>query len=158
MHPNEQLIRKFYEAFQALDWETMQLCYAENIHFSDPVFTDLYGEEVVAMWHMLCKRAKDFDLKFSDIGADETHGSARWEATYTFSQTGRRVHNVIYAEFQFSNGLISRHSDHFSFWRWSAMALGPVGTVLGWSGYLRRKVQHKGLVGLKMFIRRYHSK
>jgi len=158
MQPNEQLIHDFYNAFQKLDWQTMQQCYAENIHFSDVVFGDLKGDDVSAMWHMLCDRAKDFELSFSDVQADDSHGSARWEASYTFSQTGRKVQNVIFAEFQFAEGKIVRHSDHFSFWRWSRMALGPMGVLLGWSGFLKRKVQQQALVGLKLFKRRHHSK
>lgn len=158
MHPNEQIINNFYSAFQKLDWQAMQSCYTENIHFSDPVFNDLNGEQVGAMWHMLCNRAKDFELNFTDIKADDTHGSARWLASYTFSQTGRRVNNVIFAEFQFSDGKISRHSDHFSFWKWSQMALGPIGLVLGWSSFLKNKVHQQGLSGLNSFIERVHSK
>jgi len=158
MNKNEQLINDFYSAFQKLDWQTMQLSYAENIHFSDPVFGDLKGEAAAVMWQMLCSRAKDFELTFSDVFADEKQGSARWEATYTFSQTGRKVHNVIFAQFQFADGKILRHSDHFSFWRWSQMALGSAGVLLGWSGYLKRKVQQQALSGLKLFMRRHHSK
>jgi ketosteroid isomerase-like protein len=158
MHPNEQIIQNFYTAFQQLDWQAMQQCYAQEIHFSDPAFSDLKGDDAAAMWHMLCTRAKDFELEFSDIKADDSHGSARWEAKYTFSKTGRKVHNVIFAEFQFADGKIVRHSDHFSFWRWSQMALGPAGLLLGWSGYLRRKVQQQALSGLKLFIRRQQSK
>jgi len=158
MHANEQLIYNFYSAFQKLDWQTMQSCYAEGIHFSDPVFSDLNGEQVGAMWHMLCKKAGDFELSFTNIKADDTQGIARWEASYTFSQTGRRVNNVIFAEFQFSEGKIIRHSDHFNFWKWSRMALGPIGMVLGWSSFLKNKVQQQGLSGLNLFIKRIHSK
>ena len=158
MHPNVQLIHDFYSAFQKLDWQTMQSCYAIDIHFSDPVFNDLKGEEVGAMWHMLCKKAQDFELSFSNVKADDARGSASWQATYTFSQTGRRVKNVTFAEFQFSQGKVIRHSDHFSFWKWSRMALGPVGIAFGWSSFLKNKVQQQGLSGLNLFIKRYHSK
>ncbi len=157
MHANEQLIDDFYSAFQKLDWQTMQQCYSTDIAFSDPVFNQLKGKEAAAMWHMLCSRAKDFELSFSDIQANDTHGSCCWKASYTFSKTGRKVHNVIFAEFQFADGKIVRHSDHFSFWRWSRMALGPVGILLGWSGYLKRKVQQQAVGGLKLFMRRHYS-
>ena len=154
MNKNEQVIHDFYNGFKQLDWQLMSTCYHADITFSDPVFTDLQGEEVSGMWRMLCAKAKDFELSFDQVKADETHGSACWQATYTFSKTGRKVHNVIFAEFQFSEGKIIRHSDHFSFWRWSTMALGPVGILLGWSGYLRRKVQLQALQGLKSFLKR----
>ncbi len=158
MHPNEQIINDFYTAFQQLDWQAMQDCYVGDIHFSDSVFNDLQGDEVIAMWHMLCTKAKDFELNYSHVKADDDSGSACWQASYTFLQTGRRVQNVIFAEFQFKNGKIIRHSDHFSFWRWSRMALGPAGWLLGWSAYLKRKVQQRALSGLKLFIRRQHIK
>jgi len=158
MQANEQLIHKFYSAFEKLDWQTMQQCYADDIHFSDVVFGDLKGEDATAMWHMLCDRAKDFELNFSHVQANDSQGSARWEASYTFSQTGRKVQNVVFAEFQFVDGKILRHSDHFSFWRWSRMALGPMGALLGWSGFLKRKVQQQALAGLELFKRRHRSK
>ena len=71
MHKNEKLIHEFYKAFQKLDWQSMQNCYADDVHFSDPVFTDLKGNEAMAMWHMLCAKAKDFELSFHNIKADD---------------------------------------------------------------------------------------
>ncbi len=154
MHPNEQLIHDFYAAFNQMDWQAMGQCYTSEAHFNDPVFCDLKGADVTAMWHMLCERAEDFDLDLRDVSADDERGSARWDAYYTFARTGRRVHNVVFAEFQFTDGRISRHSDHFSFWRWSSMALGPVGRWFGWSGLLKRKVQRRATAGLSAFKRK----
>jgi hypothetical protein len=68
-------------------------------------------------------------------------GTAEWQAWYTFSATGRPVHNRISAEFAFHEGTIIRHIDRFSFWRWSRQALGPVGGLLGWSGLVRNRVR-----------------
>jgi len=154
VHSNEQLIHDFYIGFRQLDWQAMAACYHRNIHFSDPVFTELKGEDVHQMWRMLCSKAKDFELQYRILMIDDTHGSARCEASYVFAQTGRRVHNVIFAEFQFADGKIIRHSDHFSFWKWSFMALGAPGLLFGWSGFLRRKVQHTAAQGLAAFRRR----
>ena len=157
MHKNEELIRAFYTEFQQLNWQVMASCYDQDVSFSDPVFTDLSGAELVSMWHMLCSKADNFQLQFSDIRADDRYGAACWVATYTFSQTGRRVKNTIFAEFQFKNGKIIRHSDHFSFWRWSASALGASGVLLGWSGWFRRRVQGRAKKGLAAFMRRNAS-
>jgi len=153
-HANEKLIESFYSAFQRLDWQSMCECYHPGVQFSDPVFTMLNGQEVTDMWHMLCTKAQDFELNYSHIHADDTLGAARWVVTYRFPQTGRCVKNVIFAEFQFAEGKIIRHSDHFSFWRWSKSALGTSGLFLGWSGFLRRKVQQRALVGLQAFSRK----
>lgn len=158
MHPNEQLIHHFYNCFKRLDWQGMSACYHPEIEFSDPVFGPLKGAEVSAMWQMLCSRAVDFELQYSQVQADDTQGCSRWEASYIFSKSGRRVKNIIFAEFKFAHGKIVRHSDHFSFWRWSSMALGPAGLLLGWSGHLRRKAQQQALSGLKLFMRRNQLK
>lgn len=48
MHTNEQLIHDFYSAFQKLDWQAMGEGYATDIHFSDPVFCDLKGDDALA--------------------------------------------------------------------------------------------------------------
>ncbi|MBE2223667.1 MAG: nuclear transport factor 2 family protein, partial [Anaerolineae bacterium] len=40
---NKQLIETFYTAFQLRDHAAMIACYHPDIHFADPVFTDLHG-------------------------------------------------------------------------------------------------------------------
>ena len=51
------------------------------------------------MWRMLCERRTDLDVSAADVSANAGEASARWEARYTFSATGRPVHNVIQASF-----------------------------------------------------------
>lgn len=150
MHEHTQLIEDFYSAFQKLDGEAMSACYHPDIRFSDPVFPDLQGEAAGAMWKMLCSGAKSFELTFSDVQADDKHGSAHWEARYTFSATGRPVHNVISANFRFRDGKIVQHDDHFDFWKWSRMALGAPGVLLGWSPMLRNKVRSQAAAKLAL--------
>jgi ketosteroid isomerase-like protein len=153
MHPNKQLIESFYRAFQKLDADAMVLCYHADIHFSDPVFPDLSRDEVGAMWRMLCSQAKNFELTFDSIEANDQKGKAHWEARYDFSATGRRVHNKIDAEFEFQDGKIIRHTDTFNFWKWSSMALGPVGFLIGWTPMLRKKVQKQARGRLDKFVK-----
>jgi len=69
MNGNEQLITRFYTAFQQLDYATMQDCYSEGAVFNDPVFGLLQGTAVKAMWEMLCKNAKDFSRGSPSIRA-----------------------------------------------------------------------------------------
>ena len=151
MHPNEQLINAFYTAFAAKDYAAMQACYGPAPTFADEVF-DLKGKEVGAMWHMLCEGGSDLALTHRDIHADDSTGRAHWEARYTFSSTGRKVHNVIDAEFQFAAGRIANHRDRFSFWRWSSQALGPTGRLLGWTPMVRSKVRATARARLDKFI------
>ncbi|GHM98563.1 ketosteroid isomerase [Cytophagales bacterium WSM2-2] len=149
----EQLIHRFYKAFQDKDWKTMQLCYHDEIVFNDPVFQNLKGNEAKAMWHMLVEAGKDLTLTFSDIKANAQEGSCHWEAFYTFSKTGKKVHNIIDASFQFKDEKIFRHTDSFDLWRWSRMAMGSSGLILGWTPILRNKVRSIARSNLEKFMK-----
>jgi ketosteroid isomerase-like protein len=129
-HANAELITRFYQAFQQLDAETMASCYAEDVRFSDPVFTDLRGRNAGDMWRMLCAKAQGFTLTFEGVAADEYSGRARWIATYTFSQTGNTVVNHIEASFVFRDGKIVEHHARFALWRWASRACCWVGPRL----------------------------
>ena len=100
------------------------------------------------MWTMLCARGKDLRVEHSAVSADATSGRAHWDAYYTFSGTGRKVVNRIDARFEFKDGLIVRHVDQFSFYRWARQALGPVGLALGWTPLVRGKVQRQAAANL----------
>lgn len=152
MNANEELIRKFYSAFQQKDFLTMQLCYHRDATFSDPVFQNLSSKEVKAMWQMLLTSSKDLRIEFNNIKANDTSGSCHWEAWYSFSRTGRQVHNIIDATMEFRDGLIYRHKDVFSFWRWSRQALGLSGTLLGWTPVVSNKVRATARKSLDKFI------
>lgn len=151
MHANEILINKFYSAFQQLDAETMATCYADDVQFSDPVFSNLQGTEAADMWRMLTSKAQNFSLTFDGIRADDTKGEAHWIATYTFSQTGRTVVNDIRAKFSFRNGKIVRHQDQFNLWKWAQQALGFKGLLLGWTPFLQNAVRAQAAKGLSIF-------
>lgn len=151
MHPNQTLINTFYEAFSRKDYAAMGACYHPEATFIDEAF-DLNGAEISAMWEMLCKRGKDLKLVYSNIFADEQRGSADWEAWYTFSQTGRKVHNIIHAEFIFRDGKIWSHIDSFNFYRWSRQSLGWKGWLLGWTDFLQQKVRESAMSGLRKFM------
>lgn len=151
MNENECLVKRFYYAFSQRDAEGMVKCYHPQVHFSDPVF-DLHNESASQMWRMLCKRGLDLRVEYRDIQATGPNTvSAHWEAWYTFSQTGRQVHNVIDAQLEIEGGLIKRHIDDFDFWVWSQQALGPMGWLLGWSNTLKNKVRAKAAHGLDLF-------
>lgn len=151
MHPNAQLLTRFYTAFQSLDAETMAQCYTDDILFSDPVFPELRGRAATDMWRMLALRAKNFSLVFDGVRADDRTGEAHWVATYTFSQTGNTVVNDIRARFEFKDGKIVRHADQFDLWRWARQALGLKGLLLGWTPLVRNAVRTQAAKGLAQF-------
>ena len=152
MHSNAELIEKFYRAFQRRDGATMASCYHPQVQFSDPVFTGLQGERTGAMWQMLTERGKDLQVEFRDVRADDAAGAAHWDAWYTFSGTGRKVHNAIDATFEFKDGLIVRHTDRFDLHRWAGQALGLMGKVLGGTSFLQNKVRRTAAKSLEDYI------
>lgn len=154
MHPHAALIERFYAAFARRDAEAMAACYHKEIVFSDPVFGELRGERAGDMWRMLCGRAKDLAIEASDVHAEDARGSARWVATYSFGKQGRKVRNIIDARFEFRDGLIIRHEDSFPLWKWSRMALGPTGTLLGWTPLVRARIRADARRGLDAFVAR----
>ncbi len=154
MHPNAEAITRFYTAFARRDAEGMAAEYHADVRFSDPVFQDLRGDRARAMWRMLAGRAKDIALEFRDVEADDATGRAHWEARYTFSATGRKVHNVIDARFVFKDGKILEHIDTFDLWRWAGMALGPSGKLLGWAPFVQKGIRKRAIEGLDAFLAR----
>jgi ketosteroid isomerase-like protein len=154
MHPAAQLLNRFYTAFGQLDYKTMQDCYSDDVIFNDPVFGMLTAVEAKAMWEMLCKNAKDFSLVYSDIEVlDDEYATCRWQATYTFPATGRKVVNNIKAHVRISNNRITEHSDAFRLSTWIARALGWKGVLFGWTSFMKRAVQRKARKNLDTFIR-----
>lgn len=151
-HPNAKLIARFYAAFDRHDAATMATCYAADVDFSDEVFPELKGKEASGMWRMLCTQSADLRVVASNIQADDTHGKAHWDAFYTFTATGRKVHNSIDAEFEFKNGLIVKHRDTFDFYAWSKQALGAAGTAFGWTSLLKNKVRRTAAKALAKFL------
>jgi ketosteroid isomerase-like protein len=152
MQESEKLINRFYSAFQKKDWKEMQQCYHDNVVFSDAVFRNLKGQEAKAMWHMLAIAGKDLEVAYTNVKTDGVIGSCEWDARYSFSLTGRKVHNIIHAAFEFSEGKIIRHKDSFNLWKWSGMALGASGKLLGWTPFIQAKIRNTARRNLQRFI------
>ena len=149
---NDELIQRFYAAFDRKDGEAMAACYTPDARFDDPVFPGLTGREPGDMWRMLTARATDLAVELPEAKADAEAGSARWIATYTFGATGRQVVNRVQSAFRFDgNGLIAEQHDEFPFWTWSRQALGTSGLLLGWTPLLRSKVQSNAAAELARF-------
>jgi ketosteroid isomerase-like protein len=137
------LIENFYTAFKNLDAKGMTSCYHNDIVFQDPAFGILKGTKAKNMWCMLCanQKGKDFKVSFSDVHFENNTGTARWKAHYTFSKTGRKVHNKISAKFEFKDGKIIKHTDSFNLYRWAQQAFGLTGYLIGWTPFFRKKLQ-----------------
>jgi ketosteroid isomerase-like protein len=149
---NTELITSFYEAFDKGDAEGMVRCYHDDIRFQDPAFGVLKGENTKNMWRMLLSRNKgNIHITFNKVTADDKTGSAAWVAEYVFSQTNRKVINVVCARFEFADGKIIKHTDHFDLYKWTKQALGVKGYLLGWTAFMRKQIQKQSGTLLKKY-------
>jgi hypothetical protein len=147
------LITALYTALQRRDGDAMAACYTATARFEDPVFR-LEGGQIGGMWRMLCERGTDLRVEFHDVTASGDRGHASVEAWYTFTATRRPVHNCIRAEFEFHHGLISRHMDRFSLYRWARQALGLRGTLLAWAPPVQHQIRTQAARALAAHLRR----
>lgn len=139
---HEEIIQNFYTAFAQGNSEGMAACYHEDIVFEDPGFGQLHGQKAVKMWEMLVsQRSAATQITFSQVEVDGDTGKANWKAEYLFGPKKRKVVNKIQARFKFKDGKIIEHIDTFDLWKWSSQALGLSGYLLGWSPFMKRKVQ-----------------
>lgn len=137
------------------DIEGMLSCYDNDILFEDPAFGKLQGDRAKNMWRMLLSNNKaKIKVNFSDVEATEKSGSANWIAEYNFNQTGRDVHNVISATFEFRNNKIIKHTNHFNLHMWSKQALGFSGYLIGWTPFFKKKLQKITNEKLSRFIQK----
>ena len=143
----KEIIERFYKAFQQLDAETMVSLYHDDIEFTDPGFGTLRGIDAKNMWRMLCHKAKDLKIETSNL----TEKSVHWEAHYTFSVTGRYIHNIIDANFEFKEGKIIRHVDTFNLHKWASQAFGLKGLLLGGTSFFKKKLQKQAKNILEKF-------
>ncbi|MEO8761258.1 MAG: nuclear transport factor 2 family protein [Bacteroidia bacterium] len=149
---NAELITQFYTAFANGDAEAMVACYHTDIQFQDPAFGVLKNEDAKNMWRMLISRSKgNIKITFNNVTANEKTGSAKWVAEYFYSATGRNVINIISAEFEFADGKIIKHTDTFDLYKWTKQALGTKGYLLGWTAFMRKKIQEQSGKLLKKY-------
>jgi len=149
---NHKLIAEFYSAFAKYDAEAMVSHYHKDITFEDPVFGILKGDDTKNMWRMLIKRGNGkLQITYSNLRVGDNKGSADWKAIYPFGKSGRIVTNIIHAEFEFKDGLIIKHKDTFNLWKWTRQAIGYKGLLLGWTGFMKKKIQIQSIELLKIF-------
>jgi hypothetical protein len=147
--------QRFYDAFTVRDHYTMGLLYAEHATFSDPVFQLLNAKGARLMWQMLLSRAEDdFGIDFDVLEDGPSRAKVKWVAQYTFSATGRPVKNHVTTDMQLVAGKIVVQQDSFNLWRWSAQALGPKGTLLGWTPLVRNKIRAQASSALRDYARK----
>jgi hypothetical protein len=121
MTPDEQVIQRFYVAFQASDADGMAACYRDNASFQDIAFKLIGKPNIADMWRFVCHRQPR--IWFGCIRTVGTEVKAHWVADYKF-QGKRQVNYGIDSRFTIRDGLIQEHHDEASRWVWSKQALG----------------------------------
>jgi hypothetical protein len=136
---HKELIHKFYTALSKGDSKEMTACYHENITFQDPVFGVLKGKRARSMWEMLLSNKNSNAIfTFDNIEATAEIGQASWMAEYFYGK--RKVINKVKADFKFKDGKIIEHTDTFDLWKWTQQALGITGYLIGWTPFIKRKM------------------
>ena len=136
---NKEILTKFYTSFSEGNSAGMISCYHENVVFDDPAFGKLKGERAIAMWQMLLSKKVESELNISFKIMNENQ--VEWIANYKYGPKKAPITNKVIGTFEFKDGLILKHSDNFSMWKWSQQALGLSGYLLGWSSLVKNKVQ-----------------
>jgi ketosteroid isomerase-like protein len=137
MHPNALLLQRLFSSLDRKDHETMATCYHPDATFHDIAFSLRGKSEIHDMWRMVC--AGDIRATFEVLHADDATGRVRVIDDYTFSDTGRKVRNVIESRFTFQDHLVVEHRDTCDPRAWAAMAIGGVrGFLAGRISPLRR--------------------
>lgn len=104
------------------------------------------------LWRMPIKRSKgNIKINFGNVQADEKKGTVDWTAEYVFGGTGKKVFNTVNASFEFKDGKIIQDTDRFDLWDWSRQALGWKGILLGWTPFLKAKIQKQAINHLMKF-------
>lgn len=139
---NSALIEHFYTCFSSGDFNGMMACYHPEAMFHDNAFGTLKGERIFKMWEMLLLNSSgDIRISFNRVKADSQNGSVYWKAEYAYGKKKRKVVNNVWAKFKFKDGKIIRHNDNFDLWNWTKQALGPIGYALGWTSFMKSKIQ-----------------
>jgi len=136
----DDLIQRFYAAFDKHDGDAMAACYAPDARFRDIAF-DLEGQaRIHEMWRMIC--SGDIQAACEIDHADAATGAAHSVFTYHFGASknppspGRPVVNPIKSTFTFRDGLIARQEDDCDARAWARQAIGT-----GLAGFLAGRVR-----------------
>lgn len=148
MHPHVLLLQRLFTALNRHDASGMADCYHPRATFRDIAFQLEGRDQIHGMWRMIC--AGDIHATFEVLFADDERGRVRLIDEYTFSDTGRKVRNVIDSQFRFADHAVVEQRDACDARAWASMAIGGIsGFVAGRVGLLRRiKARRK----LKKFL------
>ena len=143
MAGDTHVIRRLYAALAGRDPDGMAACYAPGARFTSPLYPDLRGPEVAAMWRLFCDQARGLEVHVHDVDGGRGFGSAQWLLRYEHGPTGRKVECRGEGRFALRDGLVTDHADLYDLHSWMAQALGWKGRLMGWTRPLEKRVQRE---------------
>lgn len=147
---NNEIVARFYTAFSKLNAAEMLDCYEADILYNDPIFGLLQADKVHAMWQMICNNASNMSCNFGNIQqVDDEYITCNWKTSYFFKPLNKRVVYDAKAYMKIVNGKITEHSDGYRLSTWIRKTYGFPGMLLGWSGFMQKKVQKRYRLQLK---------
>jgi hypothetical protein len=134
-----QLIVRFFEAYNQNDWQSIARCYHDKASFSDPIYPDLREESIVYLWFDRLATRKKVDLKFRVVFADERKVQVEWSGLSPLHGRSVRINGL--STFALWDEAIVRHVDEYSFVDWSRQALGWKAWLMGGLRFYQTRVQ-----------------
>jgi hypothetical protein len=145
VHPNVKLIEALFTVLHDAKPSSVAVCYAVDASFKDIAFWLDGRDSIRQIWRFV--RNREVKVSFDLISADDRGGNGHWIASYTFTETVRKIVNDIMSTFIFRDDLILNHLD-----RCRAMAVQaypfPKNIAAGLIGPLRRRKTHQKLDGI----------
>lgn len=147
----QETIMAFFEAYSRRNTGDMCNRYSSLIYYSDPVFGLLKDEQVIKMWQFRVANSNELSLIYGNISdRGDNYYTCEWTATYRFAPTGKKIIHKAKAYMKVEDGIITEHSDAYSFYKWIRQAYGISGWILGWSSVYKKRVRKKLLEQLQI--------
>lgn len=125
-----EVVTRFYQAFERRDTATLRTLYAPDVKFKDAIFSYPDRAGTMRMWEKILADPNT-RIRFTLDSVDGSQVKGNWVADYKVG--GRPVHNEVSTTMTVKDGLITQHTDDFSWNKWApqALPLGHLATLPG---------------------------
>jgi len=137
---NTEKVKEFYEALSRNDYEALIRLYHPDATYTDELFS-FKGKEIHALWYAATRPAMKLEVECLAIEEVNDRVQTKWKMGYTLDVINSRIELEEIGIFVFEGEKIMEHSDEYNFREWCTQAFGIIGTLLGWSSWLRNRVR-----------------
>ena len=107
---------------------------------------------LVKYGRLLSRSDGNIKIHFSIVDVNDQQGKVEWVAEYFYGKKKRKVVNKVSSTLLIDDGKIIQHTDSFDLWSWTRQALGLPGYLLGWTSFMRNKIQGMTKVRLDEYL------